>query len=188
MPAASDFAPLLCSPDDADLAARLKRRDLGAIEVLYRRLGKLLFALVLNVVADRGTAEDVTAEIFMKAFNLAETLPEYHVCLGAWMLILARNHALQYKRLVNSRSSAIEKSSLESPALFKQAASPPSVEGVAAMRDAFLHLSDGQRLALELAWYEGLTLPQIASRLEKPVETVRAFVLSALDSLRGAGA
>ena len=48
---------VLTSAGDADLVARLQRRDAQALAELYDRYGRLVYALILRIVRDTGIAE-----------------------------------------------------------------------------------------------------------------------------------
>ena len=181
-----DLQLLLDSSEDADLVSRLKRRELGALGELYNRFGKAVFHVIRNAVEDRTTAGDLTVEVFVKAWNLAKMLPSGPITLAPWMLILARNHVIEYLRAGYSRSSgSVEENALQRPALFARASGQGfSMQAIRSMRDALLHASEDEAKPLKLAWYEGLSLSQISSRMNKRVESVRAAMLVTLETLR----
>ncbi|MDQ2777857.1 MAG: hypothetical protein M3Y57_23530 [Acidobacteriota bacterium] len=183
MPAA--LKALLKNLGDQSLIARLKRRDPEAVQELSQRFSVVLFGLVLNIVGDPGTAEDLLAEVFVEASNRIQSMPGGDIALGLWMLALARNHALRFLGPPGNDA----RSTLTSPVLFKRGAAGDSevtlVEHqVDSMRRLFLNASEEERLALELAWYEGLSFEQLSAKLGQPVEHIRARVEAVLESLR----
>ncbi len=174
-------------PGDRALVARMKRRDPEAVPELSQRFSAVLFALLLNIVGDPITAEDLLAEVFVEASNRIQSIPGSDIALGLWILALARNHALNF--LGSSGHDA--RSALASPVLFACGAGHDSevtslASQVDSMRRLFLNAPDDKRLALELAWYEGLTFEQLSVKLGQPVEHIRARVEAVLESLRAA--
>jgi RNA polymerase sigma factor (sigma-70 family) len=178
---------LLTDPEDRSLVARMKRRDPEAVQELSKRFSAVLFALLLNIVGDSATAEDLLAEVFVEASNRIQSMPATDIALGLWMLALARNHALNFLGSLGHDA----RSALASPVLFAWGAGGDSEVSslehqVDSMRKLFLNAPDDKRLALELAWYEGLSFEQLSAKLGQPVEQIRARVEAVLESLRAA--
>ena len=183
------LATLLKHSGGRPLVARLKRRDAEAVGELSDRFSAVLFVLILNIVGDSGTAEDLLAEVFLEALNRVQAMPEGEVALGLWMLRMARNHALAFLQPGGDGAETREgRDRLESPVLFERHGSSPSeMAEVERMRKEFLNAGEDERLALELAWYEGLSFEQISGKLGQPVEAVKSSVAAVLDKMRRAG-
>jgi RNA polymerase sigma-70 factor (ECF subfamily) len=170
---------------DSELIARLRRRDPAAAGELYERYGKLLFALILNIVGDRQDTEDLLAELLLKVSNRLQGFKTNDFALRPWLLILARNHALQFRdAAVGTRERAVGSDRLESPALFSTRHASPDKADKAATQSAFLKLADIDRLILELAWFEGMTFDEIASRIGLPIAEVTAAATASLNRIR----
>src|ERR1700722_16214046 len=54
---------------DAALIVRLQRREPQALADLYDRYGRIVYSLILRVVRDTGTAEDLVQETFLRIWN-----------------------------------------------------------------------------------------------------------------------
>jgi len=179
---------LLKNSGNRPLVARLKRRDAEAAGELSDRFSAVLFVLILNIVGDSGTAEDLLAEIFLEALNRVQAMPDSEMALGLWMLRLARNHALAFLQSGGDGAETRKgRDPLESPVLFERYSSSSSeMAEVEGMRKEFLKAGEDERLALELAWYEGLSFEQLSQKLGQPVEAVRASVEAVLERMRKA--
>ena len=170
---------------DADLLRRLKLNNVQAVGELYDRYSGLMYTLLLNIVGEPQRAEDLLAEVFLKVSNLVHDLPDTGAALAPWLLLIARNHALEYRSEAAGLSRrAAYRSALTSPELHQN--SNPDWSGVPLRQEAFLRLDQEQRVILELAWFEGLSFADIASKLKRPVHVVRSAAESALSSMRQA--
>ena len=106
--------------------------------------------------------------------------------LGPWILTIARNRAIDYLRTAENRKdlNAAGTDRLESLGLFHALdhahLSPDCAKRV---RKAFASLSEKQKLALSMAFFEGTPQTEIAEKLRQPLETVKEWTVDALDKI-----
>jgi RNA polymerase sigma-70 factor (ECF subfamily) len=173
--------------DDRNLVRRLKQRDPDAMVDLYDRFGRIALSIIIRIVRDRPTAEDLLQETFLRVWNRVSSFDEERGALGPWVLTVARNRAIDYLRSTNARytQTSYNLERLEHPRLFvdleEQYADRDRVRQI---REAFAKLSENQRLVLELAYFEGLSQSEMATRLNQPLGTVKTWVRTALQILR----
>ncbi len=187
------FLPILFaaleSEDLPDLIDRLKRRDEKALEEVYRRYGRLVFSVILRVVRDSATAEDLTQEAFLRVWNRVQAFDTERGKFGPWMLAVARNRAIDYIRSVEGRAShtTFELNTSEQPGLYVSMEEDIlNSDRGRKLREAFDQLNPNQRSVIELAYFEGLTQSEMAAKLDQPLGTVKTWTRSALTVLRGA--
>ena len=180
------LTPPVTAENDAELIRRLRRRNTEAMGELYERYGKLLFTLILNIVGNREVAEDLLTETLLMASNRIQSFETDSIPVGSWLLVLARNHALKFRAEMGADGGNVEtRSKLEAPGLFPSKASTEAdFLGTEAARKSFIQLPEEDRLILELAWFEGLTIDEIALRLARPVEDVMDSARESLALLR----
>lgn len=177
------FSSSTTAASEAELLGRYRRHDPAAAGEVYERYGKLLFGLILNVVGDRQSAEELLAEILLAAPNALHAFEHNDFDLAPWLLITARNHALRFRgETVRVKEQAARWKALECAAVHQQ--SWPVFPPNGAVQQAFQALPEANRLVLELAWFEGMCLEEIASRLGVPVAAVVALAASSLARLR----
>jgi RNA polymerase sigma-70 factor, ECF subfamily len=184
--AQSPFSALLAARDQSDLVARIKRRDPQAMGTLYDRYGKAAYALILRILADPSEAEDVLAETFVKVWNQIGSFKDSHgEELGFWILSLARNQSIEHLRATSSVSP--NSSALENPLLFRSmpqaAGRGRNPEQVRALGKALAGLEVGERQILELAYFGGLSAPEIAQKLSQPLPKVKKSISAALEKI-----
>jgi RNA polymerase sigma-70 factor (ECF subfamily) len=173
--------------DDADLVRRLKVREPKAMNDLYDRYGRSMYSLILRIVRNPSTAEDLVQETFLRIWNRVQSFDAERGALGAWVLTVARNRAIDYLRSTDGRmqAGAMELDQLERPGLFAKLDSAAlAIDRVRRLKSAFEKLTPTQRQVIELTYYEGMSQTEMAERLKQPLGTVKTWTRSALKILR----
>ena len=106
--------------EDRALIERLKQRDPEAMGELYNRFGRIALAIIVRIVRDRATAEDLLQETLLKVWNRVAGFDGERGTLGPWVLTIARNRAIDYLRSTDARhnQAACDLERLERPYLF----------------------------------------------------------------------
>lgn len=160
-----------------DLMGRLAAGDAAALAEFYDRYAGLVNALALRILRDGADAEDVVQEVFLQAWRQAERFDVGRGSPEAWLCTMARSRALdRLRKRVSRREDSDEAAPVSTAA--------PRNEVALAVRKALASLTDDQRRALELAYYEGLTQSEIAARLEEPLGTVKTRMRTAMIRMR----
>jgi len=173
--------------DDADLVRRLKAHEPKAMSDLYDRYGRLAYSIILRVVRNPSTAEDLVQETFLRIWNRVQSFDAEKGALGPWVLTVARNRAIDHLRSVDGRmqANAIELDRLENPRHFSTIDSNAlAIDRMRRLKSAFQKLTPHQRQVIEMAYYEGLSQTEMAERLKQPLGTVKTWTRSALQILR----
>jgi RNA polymerase sigma-70 factor, ECF subfamily len=173
--------------EDPSLVRRLKAHEPKAMNDLYDRYGRVAYSLIYRIVGNSSTAEDLVQETFLRVWNRVQSFDAERGALGAWVLTVARNRAIDYLRSVDGRmeASAIQLDHLERPGIFaKLDATALAIDRVRRLKSAFEKLTPAQRQVIELAYYEGMSQTEMAERLKQPLGTVKTWTRSALKILR----
>lgn len=172
---------------DEDLIERLKKKDPDAMAELYDRFGRLAFSVIAGIVRDPGVAEDLTQETFLRVWNRIGGFDSRKGALGAWLLAVARNRAIDHVRSISARFAlnCFELEEREHPALYVDMEGDLlSMENARRIRQAVGRLNENQKKVIELAYYEGLSQTEMAERLGQPLGTVKTWARTALKVLR----
>lgn len=178
---------LLRNKDEAALLERLRGRDPDAMGILYDRYSRITYSLIYRVVRNQSVAEDLVQETFIRVWNRIQGFDHQKGALGPWILTVARNRSIDYVRSVDGRMSAnsLEVEKMENPAVFSNLEGElMNMDRVRSLKAAFERLDANQRLVLELAYFEGMSQTEMASKLQKPLGTVKTWVRQALKALR----
>ena len=177
--------------DDVACVARAASGDSSALSALYDAHARAVYSLALRVVGDEADAEDVLQEVFTQAWRQASRYDASRGSVAAWLLTMARTRAIDRLRARRARPDTAA-SMGEQEWLDLSAPVVDPEDAIAAARDAerlreALHeLPLLQRLAIELAYFEGLSQSEIADRLEQPLGTVKTRIRLGLLKLRDA--
>jgi len=172
---------------DATLARRLLQKDVEAFEQLYERHSRIVYALVLRILQQGATAEEVVQDVFLQLWRKARHYDEQRGPFIPWLMTLARNRALDRLRLKSERQRRQEAQTeelppvLEVPQFEKELDEKRRAERVRALM-AGLHPQ--QKKAIELAYFEGLSHSEIAASLKEPLGTVKSWIRNGLLRLK----
>jgi len=171
---------------DGDLLARLRARDQLALAELYDRYGGMAYRLILRMVRDKGIAEDLVQETFLRVWNRAAGFDSDRGAVGPWLLAVARNRAIDYLRYRDRRvENKLELNETEHPSLFAEMPTDPiHFDLVRRIKSALGQLTPQQRESIELAYFEGLSQAEIAVRMRQPLGTVKTWMRRALQQMR----
>jgi len=172
---------------DATLVNRLLHKDVSAFEQLYNRHSRIVYSLVLRILQQAGTAEEVVQDVFLQLWRNAARYDAARGPFVPWLLTLARNRALDHLRLKSERQRRKEDQTEELPPVTvapeyeKQLDEKRRAERVRALLGV---LSPQQRRAIELAYFQGLSHTEIAETLKEPLGTVKSWIRNGLLRLK----
>lgn len=156
--------------------------DMAALEQLYRALRVPVYAVALAITADRGTAEDISQEVFERVYRFAGTYRPGSQP-RAWVLTIARNLALDAVRQ-RRRVSVVDRSAVSGVAEAAIGCGEDAVVGRLELVAALLQLDLTRRQIVVLHDVAGLTHAQVAGQLGLPPGTVRWHYRIALARLQ----
>jgi RNA polymerase sigma-70 factor (ECF subfamily) len=188
------FLAVLQPPDDNEvsldttLAHQLVQKDVSAFEQLYDRHSRLVYSLVLRIVQQPSTAEEVVQDVFLQLWRNARRYDPARGPFAPWLLTLARNRALDQLRLKGERQRRREQQSEELPQITTVA---PNYEKLLdekrqaeRVRALMASLTPQQKRAIELAYFQGLSHSEIAAVLKEPLGTVKSWIRNGLLRLK----
>lgn len=168
---------------DELLLTRAKGGDQGAMTELFDRYSGMVYSVALRVLNDPGHAEDVMQEIFFQVWRNPNAFVSGRGSVGAWLAVMARNRAIDLLRRRRPTDSVDDVVLASSSDLESEVERNRMMEKV---RVVLKDLPVEQQKSVELAFFEGLTHSEIATRTGDPLGTVKTRIRSALTTLRKA--
>jgi RNA polymerase sigma-70 factor, ECF subfamily len=179
-----DAASSRQEPADPELIRRMQRGDESALEALYARYGGLVYTLALRIVGDPELAREVLQDTFLRSWRGSEAYDPERGRVPWWLMGIARNRAIDVLRSRSHQARLREGERLTSDLPASDAGAPDVLGLRRAVTSALQALSSGQREAIELAYYGGLTQTEIARDLGEPLGTVKSRTREAMERLR----
>jgi RNA polymerase sigma-70 factor, ECF subfamily len=160
-------------------------KDGSALEAFYDRYNRIAFTMVLRIVRVREDAEDILSDVFWQAWQQSNRYDTLRGKPIAWLLTIARTRAIDYVRSGRRRGMETEFDS-NVPAKSEDHGMDPFVlAGLQrAVRLCLEKLTEPQRVALEMAYFEGMSQAEIAKALNQPLGTMKDRIRSGMMHLR----
>lgn len=173
---------------DEDLLLRVQQQDEEALLILFRRYNVLVFSIGCRILRDEGEAEDLVQEVFLRLYAKAGTFDPTKGAARSWFVQMIYRRAFDRRAYLGRRNfysgtdfeqcsnAVIEGSSLEDDVIERLTAQQ--------LRTAFSELTEKQRETLEMFFFEGLKLSEIAERSGDDLPNVRHHYYRGLERLR----
>ena len=170
---------------DAQLR-RVARGDAEAFAGLYDATSARVYGLVIRILRDPGYSEETTQDVYAQVWRRAADFDPEQGSALAWLMTLAHRRAVDRVRaeVASSRREARYVAVSAEPDTDVVADSAIRSDERRQVADCLESLTDLQRQAIELAYYDGLTYPQVSERLSTSLGTVKTRMRDGLRRLR----
>jgi RNA polymerase sigma-70 factor (ECF subfamily) len=159
---------------ESDLLAACRRREIAAFEQVYLTHGPRLKSIAYHILGNRQDAEDAVQETFLKLYRGIEGF-HGHSSIGTWLCRIAINVSYDVARRRQREPVGVE---LDVGATKNQL--PLKV----ALDDVLKRINPRHRMVFQLFEVEGLKHSEIASVLEVPEGTSKAWLFEAKQELK----
>jgi RNA polymerase sigma-70 factor, ECF subfamily len=175
---------------DPTLLARVAKGDHQAFSQLYDHSSTLLFTLAVRILGNHEEAAELLQDVYLEVWR---KVSRYDVGRGtpiAWLITLTKSRAIDRLRARTARGHHTTGSVEAGTATQRTDEGPSPFETKAdqelrtAVITAVAGLPQAQQQAIELAYYEGLSHTEIASRLNQPLGTVKTRIKLGMSKLR----
>jgi RNA polymerase sigma-70 factor (ECF subfamily) len=180
----TDLAQL---PDEV-LMNRLLEGQHNALTVLFDRYHRMVLNIAMRILRDTGEAEDLMQSVFFEVFRSARQFDPAKGSFKIWILQSVYNRGFNRRRYLNLRGIYEHREERDlvygSPSKSCNVRSLGVVEAVHVVQQALKQLSKAQRRTLELVFYEGYTMREIAGKTGETFDSVRHNYYRGLEKLR----
>ena len=176
-------------PDD-ELVRRMAGGEVEAVDILYDRYARAVYAFAVRIVGDGLLAEEVLQEAFVRAWQQAERFELARGSFASWLLSITHNLAIDEVRKRQrrpQRATSVDIADLlqgevDTSVDVEEAAEAAELRS--RIQTAMATLPDAQRRVIELAYFDGLTQREIADFLDEPLGTIKTRMRLGMHKLR----
>ncbi len=171
--------------DDVGLVIAIARYNADAFAEAYRRHAGAVFGLAQRLFWERAHAEEMVQEIFLRLWEQPERFDQARGSLRSFLLMDAHARCVDRIRADSRRKEREERSArAEVVADYDLDLEAYDLDIAEQVREALAALTDGERRAIELAYFGGHTYREVARILDEPEGTIKSRIRTGLTRLR----
>jgi RNA polymerase sigma-70 factor (ECF subfamily) len=170
---------------DEELLAQVAQNSKAALGLLFRRHQRAVLNIAWLILRDYAEAEDLRQEVFISLSQKANLFDPAKGTASSWIIQIAYRRAIDRRRYLACREhyNALE----FKEELVEEKQHRPSVDEITAralLNQIQGQLSAGQRQALDLYFFEGYSLREIAQKTDQSLGNTRNHFYRGLERLR----
>jgi RNA polymerase sigma-70 factor, ECF subfamily len=165
-----------------NLPQLLQQQDPNAISQLYDAYGSALFGIVLRIVSNRQTAQQVLQDTFVKAWRNGANYDPSKGEVFTWLLNIARNTAIDATRTAYYRNQV---NSIEIDALAQTPGGEATNPDTFGLKELVQKMDVKHALLIDMVYFKGYTQQEISDETGIPLGTVKTRLRAAIMDLRG---
>lgn len=170
--------------DESHLIQQARSGDHAAISEIYRRHVERIYRYVRYRVGDDILAEDITADVFVRALESLRQYDDRGVPLIAWLYRIASARVIDHWRMIQRRQTT----PLDQEDQALELADDSETDGLDILdRQSLLQtvreLTDDQQSVIVLRFFQEMTTLEVAKILGKTEGAVKALQRRALETL-----
>jgi len=170
---------------DDELMALVRERRREALETVYDRYARLVYSFAYRCTKDDADAAEIVQTVFARVWTSAASFRPEKGRFSSWLITITRNIAIDFLRRKRRQPPAVPLDETMVERLSDDRAPSPELAAVRAsererIKAAYRYLSDAQRRLIELFYWQGYALSEIAELNGEPVGTVKSRLHQAL--------
>ncbi len=175
------------TPDERLIAA-VAAGDGWALSKLYERDRRLVLWTAYKTMHDSASAEEIAQEVFYKLWRCAREYQPERGRFSTWLISITRNACideLRHRRARPVLEPVDDETKLDAASEANGEDNLDHILERTRVANALAHIPAEQRHVIELAFFEGLSHPEIASRCGDPLGTVKTRLRLGMEKLKG---
>jgi RNA polymerase sigma-70 factor (ECF subfamily) len=176
----------LFEASDGALVVAIARGRTEALAEVYRRHAGALFGLARRILRQQQLSEEVVQEVFLSLWNAPERFDPERGALRSFLLAQIHGRSVDAVRSETSRRAREDREArLQAESGYDLEREISDLSMADRVRQAMEALTEGERRAIELAYFGGQTYREVAATLSEPEGTIKTRIRSGLKRMRG---
>ena len=166
------------------LVKQFQNKDEVAFEKLYTMYSNSIHGVVYNIVKDAGIADELMQDVFIKAWNKADTYSSKKGRFFTWILNIARNTAIDKTR---SKAFKQSKQNLNADFFVDIITSNENLDrstDAIGIKKFVANLGQKCKEVIELLYFKGFTQKEASEELQMPIGTIKTRNRNCIQQLR----
>ena len=169
---------------EEELILNFQKKNVKAFETIYQMYHKNILGVVLNIVRDSAIAEEVTQDIFIKAWNNASSYSPKKGRFFTWLLNIARNASIDKVRSKDFKNNSKNLDTQIFVDILGTHDNLNSETDAIGLRNFVNQLADTCKKIIELLYFKGYTQKEASESLDMPIGTIKTKNRNCISSLR----
>ena len=166
------------------LILQFQKKDVKAYEKLYNMYCDSISGVVNTIVKNNDVAQEITQDVFIKAWNKADTYSSKKGRFFTWILNIARNAAIDYTRSKKFKQSKQNLSADFFVDILETSKSLDTSTDAIGLKDFVTKLGEKCKAVIELLYFKGFTQKEASEELDMPIGTIKTRNRSCIGELR----
>jgi len=166
------------------LIDRFQKKDVSAYEKLYNMYCDSISGVVHTIVKNDNVAQEITQDVFIKAWNKSESYSSKKGRFFTWILNIARNAAIDYTRSKKFKQSKQNLNADFFVDILETSRNLDSETDAIGLKEFVTKLGDKCKAIIELLYFKGFTQKEASEELEIPIGTIKTRNRTCIGELR----
>lgn len=170
--------------DNELLVKQFQAKDVKAYEKLYNMYCDSISGVVNTIVKNDDVAQEITQDVFIKAWNKSDTYSSKKGRFFTWILNIARNAAIDYTRSKKYKQSKQNLNSDFFVDILETSQSLDNSTDAIGIKEFVKKLGDKCKSVIELLYFKGFTQKEASEELDMPIGTIKTRNRNCITELR----
>lgn len=167
-----------------ELILQFQEKNTKAYEKLYNIYCDSISGIVNNIVKNNEATQEITQDVFIKAWHKADTYSAKKGRFFTWLLNIARNAAIDYTRSKKFKQTKQNLNADFFVDILEHSSSLDNSTNTIGLKEFVAKLGDTCKSVIELLYFKGFTQKEASEELSIPLGTIKTRNRTCIGELR----